>query len=189
MPKPEPLNWKLLACRDVGMNLHESPTLRILRDLSKIRWRGTGKAQACSKRTLMKGPKPSFKPPSLWLSISLNDVIWTCQIIYNSLLGPRASDLFFWSQGDLGFWPAKKSNPARQSSSLTLSGCASLDIDIPLTLSFPLQHELLITWIPSGISYVTKEQRFCLNTLSRTDCFLWIKLLICVCVCACICRT
>lgn len=140
------------------------------------------------KRTLMQAPKPPFKPPSLWLSISLG-VIWTCQIIYNSLLGPRPSDLFFWSHGELGFWPAKKSNPARLSSSQTPPGCAGLDIDISLTLNFPLQHELLITWSPSVISHVMKEQRFCLNTLSRTDCFLWIKLLICVYVCACICRT
>lgn len=189
MSKPEPLNWKLPACGDVGMNLHESPSSRLLRDLSKITWRGTGKAGKHPKRTLTKAPKPSFKPPSLWLSISLSGVIWACQIIYNSLLGPRASDLFFWSHRELGFWPAKKSNPARQSSSQTPSGSASLDIGISLTLSFPLQHELLITWIPSGISYVMKEQRFCLNTLSRTDCFLWIKLLICVYVCACICRT
>ena len=189
MSKPEPLNWKLPACGDVGMNLHESRALRVLRDLSKITWGGTGEAGKRPRRTLMKAPKLSFKSPSLWLSISLNGVIWTCPIIYNSLLGPRASDLFFWSHGKLGFWPAKKSNPARQSSSQTPSGCASLDIDISLTLSFPLQHELLITWIPSGISSVMKEQRFCLNTLSRTDCFLWIKLLICVYVCACICRT
>lgn len=183
MSKPESLNWKWPACREVGMSLHESSTLTVLRDLSKITWRGAGKAG----KHLMKAPKPSFKAPFLWLTISLG-VIWTCQIIYNSLLGPRASDLFFWSHRELGFWPTKKSNPARQSSSQTPPECSSLDIGILLTLNFPLQHELLITWIPSGISYVMKEQRLCLNTL-RTDCFLWIKLLICVYVCACICRT
>lgn len=135
---------------------HE-PTLWVIRDLSKITWRGTGKAGKHPKRTLRKAPKLSFKCPSLWLSIRLSGVIWACQIIYNSLLDPRASDLLFWAHGEPGFWPAKKNNPARQPSSQTPSGCASLDIDISLTLSFPLQHELLITWIPSGISYVVKE--------------------------------
>lgn len=93
----------------------------------------------------MKAPKLSFKCPSLWLGINLSGMIWACQIIYNSLLDPRASDLLFKARGELGFWPAKENNPAKQPSGQTPSGCASLDIDISLTLSFPLQHELLIT--------------------------------------------
>lgn len=130
----------------------------------------------------MKAPKLSFKCPSLWLSINLSAMICACQIIHSSLLDPRVPDLLFWAHGELGLWPAEENNPGRQPSGQTPSGCASLDIDISLTLSFPLQHELLITWIPSGISCVMKEWRFCLNTLSRTDCFLWMKLLMCVCV-------
>lgn len=105
---------------------HE-PALRVIRDLSKITWRGTGKAGKHPKRTLMKAPKLPFKCPSLWLSGG----IWACQIIYNSLLDPRASDLLFWARGEPGSWPAEENNPARQPSGQTPPGVLAWTLIFP----------------------------------------------------------